>query len=975
MRQPYAARGRGDGYKPSPDVLLLSAVLVLAVLGALNLVAIGQQGLALHQAVAILIGFLLLGVTRRVPNRGWPWLGRSVYAAALFMLLAIAAVGASANGARRWLVVSTVVLQPSELAKLGLLLVLANLLGNSELTQRRRTIIALALAAAPIALTVAEPDLSTSALLVVVVLATLVLGRVRPSVLLALLVAGGALAPLGEHLLRPYQAARLNAFLHGSADIHAAGWSTLQAHIAVASGGLFGLLRSPTHQLLAQYLPARETDLAFASLVEQGGLLVGLAAVIAVVVLVWRLVATAVIARTAGGALMAGGLAVLLGSEAAISVAGNLGVSPLAGVPFPFLSFGGTSAAVHLAAFGLVLGARGDAYRRRLWRPSWRLRRAPRLVRVTALGLAATLAGLAAFAWHMQQAEGAALRQDGLGEMTRCVWLPAPRGVIEDRHGVIVATDASSDQVSVIPQLVRQDPLELSRLASVLNTTVSTLQHTVAAGGNALLVSVAETSAAVGDRVAAADFRGVVVTGSPRRVYPFGPLLAPILGFVGVATPEDIQEIGPLPPGEIVGRAGLEREYDWVLRGRDGYQCVFAGPRGNAVAMAEYRPPVPGGDLRLSIDVGLQQAAAAALQTALRGVPGQPRGDQGAALVLDPRSGELLAMASQPAYDDNLFGPPVDDVALQRTMVAPGLPLLEHATQTLAPPGSTYKLVVASADAVYGAIPPSQVIPTGYIFSLGTTTFHGWTWLPPQDLSQAVALSNDVYFYKLALALGPDRISQVASTLGVGQPSGIDLPGESPGFLGTPESVRQLGGTWYAGSTVILGIGQGYLAVTPLQVARWTGAIATGDLVTPRFGLATRWSTGEDFFALPAVAPAPLPFADRLAPVREGMRMAVLWGTATQLQGLPVAAGGKTGTAEDPSSSGGNPDAWFTAVAPIDHPAVVVTVMVRSGGEGFYTAEPAVVQILRSYLSRRDITARLPMEQGQPSRPLAGRVR
>jgi cell division protein FtsI/penicillin-binding protein 2 len=260
---------------------------------------------------------------------------------------------------------------------------------------------------------------------------------------------------------------------------------------------------------------------------------------------------------------------------------------------------------------------------------------------------------------------------------------------------------------------------------------------------------------------------------------------------------------------------------------------------------------------------------------------------------------------------------------------------------------------------VFGAIPPSQVIPTGYTFSFGDHVFHGWGPLPPQNLPQAIGWSNDVYFYKLALALGPDRVHQVGSQLGVGLPTGIDLPGESPGLLGTPDSVQREGGTWYAGTSVILGIGQGEVAATPLQNARWTAAVTTGQVVTPHVGLA--FESAGAATALPSPAPAPLPFAAALTPVRDGMRLAVDQGTATVVRDVPMPAGAKTGTAEDPSTPSGGEDAWFTAVAPIDHPEVVVTVLVRGGGEGGLTAGPVADRLLRYYAAHRDaITSTAP---------------
>jgi cell division protein FtsI/penicillin-binding protein 2 len=225
------------------------------------------------------------------------------------------------------------------------------------------------------------------------------------------------------------------------------------------------------------------------------------------------------------------------------------------------------------------------------------------------------------------------------------------------------------------------------------------------------------------------------------------------------------------------------------------------------------------------------------------------------------------------------------------------------------------------------------------------------------DLVQSIAISNDVYFYKLAVALGADAVIDTARALGVGRPTGIDLPGESAGYLGSPESVRAQGGTWYGGSTVILGIGQGALQVTPLQNARWTAAVATGKLVTPRLGLAIGGGQGA-YTALPAPAATPLPFAAALGPVREGMRGAVTGGTATALADLPVPAGAKTGTAEDGSLPDGEYDNWMSAVAPVDNPEIEMTAWVQGPGTGGNSATSVVADGLRHYLAhRQDVLA------------------
>jgi len=213
-------------------------------------------------------------------------------------------------------------------------------------------------------------------------------------------------------------------------------------------------------------------------------------------------------------------------------------------------------------------------------------------------------------------------------------------------------------------------------------------------------------------------------------------------------------------------------------------------------------------------------------------------------------------------------------------------------------------------------------------------------------------MSNDVYFYKLAVALGPEAMIDTARVLGVGQRTGIDLPGEAAGYLGTPDSVGANGGTWFGGSTVILGIGQGYLQVTPLQNARWTAAVATGNLVTPRLGMAVGTGAGT-YTALPPPTATPVPFAEALGPIRDGMRAAVTGGTAVRLADLPVPVGGKTGTAQDGGLPEGSFDNWMTAVAPHDDPEIVVTALVQGPGTGDNSAKNVVSDGLRHYLEHR----------------------
>src|SRR5690349_9447756 len=527
------------------DLLAVAAALGVVALGLANLTLIGETGLAVRQGTIAAGGLLALGVFWRTRVRYLGVLGWLAYGASVVLLVGVLVLGLSANGATRWLAIGSFTFQPSELAKLGLLLVLAAVLGSGRPAWQRFTA-ALLLAAIPIGLTLLQPDLSTAALLAVLTGAMLVLGRVPARFLLPLAAAVAVLAPLAISLLRPYQLSRLGSFLVGAHQSPTgSGWAVRQARIALGSGGLFGRTEDPLRGLRAQYLPERDTDLALASLVGQWGLVAGAAVVLAAIVLVWRLALASRVPRSAHAALVGGGLAVLLGLEAIVSVGANLGLLPLAGVPFPLLSYGGTALAVHLAAIGVVLAVRRDSARRRLWAPArWRNPR-PRLVRLAALAVSVLLLSFGLYGWRLQTTQGAALAVAGQEQMTRCVRLPAPRGEILDRHDAPLAVDATAvgsgvDRVLAVPALLLAHPAALDHLADLIGRPRPDLRAQLrAVDRTTLSMPVGDVPPAVGDAVGAAGIAGAFVVPEPRRVYPTGALLGPVLGFAGVATPDD----------------------------------------------------------------------------------------------------------------------------------------------------------------------------------------------------------------------------------------------------------------------------------------------------------------------------------------------------------------------------------------------------------------------------------------------------
>ncbi|AEF40103.1 FtsW/RodA/SpoVE family cell cycle protein [Hoyosella subflava] len=924
--------------KNASDPLLVGSAAVLVLFGLLNLLTLGMDTTALRHAVFAVVGFVLVFALSRIKLADLTLLAWSLYGAAVGLLLAVPVVGVTVKGAQRWLELGPISMQPADLAKLAVVLAIATVLGRGY--RPWRLVIALGVACVPIGLVAMQPDLSTALVLGATSVMLLILGRVPLLPLLPLFGIGIAAVPLAVLALRPYQLERIQVFLSGDHDPAGSGWAAVQAEIAIGAGGLFGLASDPLYPLRASYVPEREHDLAFVSLVYAWGLLAGLAVILALLIVVWRCALAARVARTPQGALIASGVAVLFGVHGLVSVAANLSLLPHTGLPIPLFSYGGSVMTVHLAAIGLVLAVRRDGVRRPLWIPPGKAHPQPRGARAGALVVSALLIVMSGFIWELQNNRGDELLALSDAQMTRCIRIPAERGVILDRNGVPLATNSHEYRVQVVPGMFSAH--DVDGLAALVETPPDELTEMISARGEELSASAGAVGAARAQEIIDAGLPGVLVIPSGDREYPHGEILGQILGFVRIGGTDDLERWPELALGAVVGAAGIERQYDALLRGVDGRQCLFVDPAGLPVAPAERIDPVHGHDLRLHLDLEMQRLATQSLTDAIR----TNGGDLGAAQVMDARTGAVLAMASVPGFDNNVYSPPADLGAIQSLADAPGHPMLNKVTQIAGPPGSTFKIVVAAANAHYQALSPAYIMPTGAAYVYGGHTFRNWQPMGPHNLVQALQWSDNVYFYRLGVMLGPDRMAEVARSLGVGERSGIDLPGEISGFLGTPETVARIGGTWYGGSTVLMGIGQGTVSVTPMQVARWTAGISTGAMVTPR--IADAYGTDE-YIRLPAPAPQRLAFADSLGPVRAGMRAAVTGGTAGQLADLPISSAAKTGTAEDPSAPGKGTNAWFSAVAPYEEPEIVVTAFVRGGGFGSAASGPVVKDLLQFY--------------------------
>ena len=585
----------------------------------------------------------------------------------------------------------------------------------------------------------------------------------------------------------------------------------------------------------------------------------------------------------------------------------------------------------------------------------------------------------------------------GSEQRMRVLMVEPPRGLIFDRNGAPLARNVPQFSVAVIPgDLPRDDDLRRTVLRAIERETgvpYAQIERNVIRGLDSVdpfspvtLRAGLDGDAAIAMRAALADVPGVRVEAAPVRRYEGGELLAHVLGFVAPISPEDVD--GYLDEGyplnARVGRSGVEFQYEAELRGRPGRRLIAADPAGRELETLGEVAAGSGADLVLSIDLDLQAAAARALEAGIAAglraandayEASEPRAAAGAAVVVDVRSGELLALVSAPSYDANVFAGAADAETLDRVLTDPARPLVHRAYMEVRSPGSIFKPIAAAAALQEGvATPETRITSTGAIVvrdEFDPTVryvFRDWAAHGTLDLYGGIARSSDVYFYYLSggyvlngervfEGLGAERLATYSRGAGLGAPTGIDLPGEAAGLVPDArwksEAVAE---PWVLGDTYTFGIGQGYLTVTPLQMAIAAAAIANGgDVLTPRVVRALR----EDGARRPTerVVAARLPVdGEHLAVVREAMRQAAApGGTAARGQPPGMTIGGKTGTAEfGPAHADGSFDthAWYLGFAPYEAPEVAVVVYIEHG-VGAIDAAPVARAIFESYFAGR----------------------
>jgi penicillin-binding protein 2 len=585
------------------------------------------------------------------------------------------------------------------------------------------------------------------------------------------------------------------------------------------------------------------------------------------------------------------------------------------------------------------------------------------------IALIACFGLLAVAFWSLQVVQHTKYEELAANNFTRAIPLRAPRGVLFDRTGRVLVENQYSFTITIVREQTRNLDATIRRLAEVTGVPEPQIRDIVKRRLREPVfrpITVIEHASFA--QVAAVTARHlempeIKVQQVPTRTYPTG-MAAHLFGYVGEITEAQLTALSSaqpnLQPGSVIGQAGLEKVYNDRLMGVDGNRLFSVNSVGREIDEVRKEEPVDGQRMQLTIDYDLQKALEDAFKTA---------GFAGAAVVLNPNDGEVLALTSLPSYDPNDFANGLDGATWSRLITDPKKPMTNRLIQGTYAPGSTFKILMATAALSEGIITPDYKV-----FCPGSFTYYGHTFRCDKkeghgslDLRHAIEQSCDVYFYKLASLMKVDTIHEYAVRLGLVGKTGIDLPGEIEGLVPSTEwKMRTKHEPWYPGETISVGIGQGQVSVTPIALATMIASVANGGtVVTPHVVRAT--DEGRGWVPLPVPAPRSVfPLRpDVLEPVRDGLWLAVNGaGTAgrARIEGRDVV--GKTGTAQVISSEGAKAAAklgldhrdnsWFVFYAPKDKPEIAGVIFVEHGGWGATAATPIARYVLETYFAKQD---------------------
>ncbi len=502
------------------------------------------------------------------------------------------------------------------------------------------------------------------------------------------------------------------------------------------------------------------------------------------------------------------------------------------------------------------------------------------------------------------------------------------RGKILSRDNACLADNYLTYDIMLLPQDPDQLKPSLKSLAAILDIDLKDLHMRYRSGYISPSIPVVimknvSSKQAIAVEEAKANITGAVIQPAPLRTYPYGRTAAHLIGYLSEIDHWRLTKLADYgyKTKDKVGFGGIEEKYDYYLRQADGGLSVEVDRKGKIVRVIGFKPPISGKDIQLTIDLKLQQLAEEALA-----------GRNGSIVIMNPYSGEILALANYPDFDPNMFIDPLSRDEVRKIVTDKDALLLNRSIKGLYPPGSVFKCIVAAAALESGKSTPGNTYTCEGALMVGNNEFGCWSKHGEQDMVQAIAHSCDVYFYKTGLLIGPQLIHDYAEKFTLGQPTTIEIPYEAGGFIPSPLWKRLYRfKSWFDGDTANMSIGQGDVLVTPLQMARMMAVFANyGALVRP---IIVKAIDGRDVSNYHRSSASLALQARTIDVVRRGLRAAVTdpEGTAKMLSSLPVAVAGKTGTAEVAHKAS---HGWFAGFFPFQTPRFVICVFLENGGSG-----------------------------------------
>lgn len=571
---------------------------------------------------------------------------------------------------------------------------------------------------------------------------------------------------------------------------------------------------------------------------------------------------------------------------------------------------------------------------------------------------------IARLVW-MQLVQGTQYKKIAEENRIRQITMQAPRGSIYDRNGAVIVANRPSFAVSIIPNEYINGQVATPLLESITGVTAEEIGKLLNANKDFPFSPVRIKRDVDEATVAKIEERqyylpGVIIEAIPSRQYVYKELAAHVMGYVGNISEDEYEERKSrgYHPNDLIGKDGLEREWEEVLKGTDGARQLEVNAEGKEVRPLGDRPSISGRGLVLTLDVNLQKAAETALaeQVEASRKLGQPA-KGGAVVVLDVKTGGVLVMASNPAFDPNMFAGGISSRNWNQLMKNPNNPLNNRAIQNAYPPGSVFKIVTSAAALEMNLTTSQEVFDDKGVYVLNGWSFYGWQTkgLGKLTVADALAWSSDPVFYELGRRLGSDNLASYALTFGLGKLSGIKLAGEAKGIVPDSEWKQiNYGEPWYPGETLIAAIGQGYYLATPLQQALLAQAVANGGIVykpmlvdktlTPQGNLVEKLQPEvlRTIYLRPEVWDT----------IRQGMIGVTAHGTgAAVFQGFPKTVAGKSGSSE---TGRGTTHSWFACYAPAESPEIAMAVLVEEGGEGSMAAAPVTRRVLEAYFGLKN---------------------